>query len=64
MGQIALLYGMLYSVERYFVEGLRTDSLMLGNFRIAQLMSLAAILVCGALYIVLKNKNERDRLKR
>ena len=26
-GQVVCLYGMLYSVERFFVEGLRTDSL-------------------------------------
>ncbi|MFR2965616.1 MAG: prolipoprotein diacylglyceryl transferase family protein [Anaerovoracaceae bacterium] len=25
-GQIVCLYGILYSVERFFVEGLRTDS--------------------------------------
>ena len=31
-GQIFLLYGILYSVERFFVEALRTDSLMIGPF--------------------------------
>ena len=27
-GQVALLYGVLYSFERFFVEQLRTDSLL------------------------------------
>ena len=29
-GQVALLYGVLYSFERFFVEQLRTDSLLTG----------------------------------
>ena len=39
-GQILCLYLMLYSVERFFVEGLRTDSLMIGPLRQAQVISL------------------------
>lgn len=34
-----------YGASRYIVEGLRTDSLMLGNFRMAQLTSVAFIVV-------------------
>ena len=58
-GQIALLYGMLYSLERYFVEGLRTDSLMLGEIRIAQLVSIISIFGCAVAYFVL-NKNSKE----
>lgn len=58
-GQIVLLYGMLYSLERYFVEGLRTDSLMLGEIRIAQLVSIISIFGCAAAYFVL-NKNSKE----
>lgn len=58
-GQIALLYGMLYSLERYFVEGLRTDSLMLGDFRIAQLVSILSIFGCAIAYFIL-NKNSKE----
>ena len=43
-GEIFLLYLAWYGFERFFVEGLRTDSLMVGGFRISQL--LAAILCC------------------
>ena len=57
-GQIICLYGILYSIERFFVEGLRTDSLMIGPLRQAQLISILIIAVCVVIYIVLKRKNE------
>ncbi len=44
-GSLFLAYVGLYSVGRFFVEGLRTDSLMLGPIRVAQLVSGAAIAV-------------------
>ena len=55
-GQLICLYGILYSVERYFVEGLRTDSLMIGPFRQAQVISLVIIAVCTVAYIIFYNK--------
>lgn len=55
-GQIACLYGMLYSVERFGVEHLRTDSLMIGPFRQAQVLSAAAFIICLAIYIYLNKK--------
>jgi phosphatidylglycerol:prolipoprotein diacylglycerol transferase len=42
-GALALCYLGFYSVGRFFVEGLRIDSLMLGEFRVAQLVSLALV---------------------
>lgn len=40
-GQISLLYITLYSIGRFWIEGLRTDSLMFAqNFRIAQILSI------------------------
>lgn len=42
-GQTLALYGILYSVERFLVESLRTDSLMIGPFKQAQVISLCAI---------------------
>lgn len=52
-GQEFLLYGILYSLERFFVEGLRTDSLWIGSFRQAQVISAASIIVFTILYFVL-----------
>jgi phosphatidylglycerol---prolipoprotein diacylglyceryl transferase len=43
-GEIFLLYLAWYSVGRFFIEGLRTDSLMLtDNIRIAQVLSLVLV---------------------
>jgi phosphatidylglycerol:prolipoprotein diacylglycerol transferase len=47
-GEVALLYLGLYSAGRFFIEGLRTDSLMLGPVRVAQLVSLLLIILALA----------------
>lgn len=54
--QITLLYGMLYSFERFFVEGLRTDSLMIGPLRQAKVLSAIIVIVSLVLYVVLYNR--------
>ena len=59
-GQIACLYGMLYSLERGLVEQLRTDSLMIGSFKQAQVLSFFVFVFCLALYIILRNKRKRS----
>ena len=48
-GEIFRGYVFLYALERALVEGLRTDSLLLGPFRVSQLLSLAALLTCAAI---------------
>jgi phosphatidylglycerol:prolipoprotein diacylglycerol transferase len=58
-GQIFLLYGMLYSVERFFVEALRTDSLMIGPFKQAQVLSLTVIVVCAIAYMILNKRTNK-----
>ncbi|MCI5746447.1 prolipoprotein diacylglyceryl transferase [Eubacterium pyruvativorans] len=60
-GQIACLYGMLYSFERFFVEGLRTDSLMIGPFRQAQVLSVCAFAFCFGLYLYLKKREKHKK---
>lgn len=62
-GQIVFLYGMLYSIERFFVEGLRTDSLMIGFLRQAQVISIIIFLLCLVLYIYFSNKKKIRRRK-
>ena len=52
-GQVFLLYGILYSIERFWVEALRTDSLMIGPFKQAQVFSLTIIVIFAILYIIL-----------
>lgn len=62
-GQVILLYGILYSLERFFVEGLRTDSLMIGALRQAQVISIVIIAVCIIGYIVLYKRYKRRQEK-
>ncbi|MBU3192120.1 prolipoprotein diacylglyceryl transferase [Clostridium bowmanii] len=47
-GTVFFTYIGLYSIGRFFIEGLRTDSLMFVGIRVAQLISLAGI----ALWII------------
>jgi len=56
-GIVIASYMILYSLGRVFIEGLRTDSLMIGNMRIAQLMSITGIIVGVALIICIRRKN-------
>lgn len=55
-GQVLSLYMILYSAARFFVEGLRTDSLMFMGMRVAQLVSLSAIIAGIAMWVYLKKK--------
>jgi phosphatidylglycerol---prolipoprotein diacylglyceryl transferase len=51
-GEIFLSYVIWYSIGRYFVEGMRTDSLMLTeSLRIAQTISLALIVLAVGLIV-------------
>ena len=55
-GQIFCLYLMLYSLERFFVEFLRTDSLMIGSFKQAMVLSACLIVVGAVAYGVLSKR--------
>ena len=50
-GQIFYTYLVWYGTVRFFIEGLRTDSLMIGSIRVSQLLS--AIIAVGALFIII-----------
>ena len=49
-GEMLMFYIIWYSSARYFIEGMRTDSLYVGDIRIAQLVSVVSII--GALIII------------
>lgn len=52
VGQTLLLYMIYYSIGRFFIEGMRTDSLMFfGGLRTAQLMSLLLIILAIVIWI-------------
>lgn len=50
-GVVIASYAVLYSIGRLFIESLRTDSLMIGNIRIAQFMSILGVII-GITYII------------
>lgn len=56
-GQILLWYGILYSIIRFAIEGIRADSLMFFDFRISQILSVL-ILVISICTIIYKTRNE------
>ncbi|NLJ40543.1 MAG: prolipoprotein diacylglyceryl transferase [Clostridiales bacterium] len=56
-GEIFLLYLILYSVGRVVIEGLRTDSLYLGSFRVSQLLS-GILIVAGTAFFIARRKKE------
>lgn len=58
-GEITYLYIIVYSGVRFFIEGLRTDSLMLGSIRISQLLSLV-LFITFFIKLLYKKKNQQD----
>lgn len=55
-GEVFLLYLGLYSLARFFIEGLRTDSLMWGPIRVAQLISLIGVII--PMYLFYKRRKK------
>ena len=52
-GQVFLMYITWYGFGRMFIEGLRTDSLMVGTFRISQVVAFLCFIVGFALLVYL-----------
>lgn len=62
VGTLFLVYLIAYSSGRFWIEGLRTDSLMLGPLRIAQVVSLSCITVgiLGLLWLYVLRRSLPD----
>lgn len=62
IGTIFLTYLIAYSLGRFWIEGLRTDSLMLGPLRIAQVISLVQITLglIGLWWLYLRRRSLPD----
>lgn len=52
-GQLFLMYLTWYGLGRFFIEGIRTDSLMLGNIRASQLLALLCVIASLVLHIAI-----------
>lgn len=61
-GQIFLCYGIWYGIGRMIIEGMRTDSLYIGDtgLRVSQVLSAVIIIVCTTLMIILLIKNLKN----
>ena len=57
-GQLTGVYLIWYSVGRFFIEGMRTDSLMLGSLKMAQVISIVGIII-GVMMLILCRKGSR-----
>ena len=58
LGVITGIYLMWYGVVRFFIESLRTDALMLGSLRMAQVIS-GVIFIIGLVLIILSRKKDK-----
>lgn len=62
VGTLTFVYLIGYSIGRFWIEGLRTDSLMIGSLKIAQIISLVAIAVgiFGLIWLYILKRPLRD----
>ena len=58
-GLLVSLYFILYGISRFFVEGMRTDSLYIGTFRVSQIVSIILIII-GILSIIIRRKQWKN----
>ena len=58
-GQIFLMYIAWYGLGRSFIEGLRTDSLVIGSIRVSQALAIVCFVAAAILLIVIGSKVKR-----
>ena len=59
-GIIVCLYFILYSLGRFFIEGLRTDSLYIFNFRVSQIVAIILIIIGIVGIVILEKKGDNN----
>ena len=59
-GEIFIMYAGWYGLGRFFIEGLRTDSLYLGNIRVSQLVAGTCVVASIVLWIVFRSITKRS----
>lgn len=60
-GELTVIYLILYSFFRMLIEGVRTDSLMLGNVRISQILSVVIFVALSSILTYKKIKNKKTK---
>ena len=58
IGQTTGLYLVWYGIGRFLIESLRTDNLMLFDFKVAQIVSLISIVI-GLIILIVKSRGSR-----
>ena len=61
VGTITGIYLMWYGVVRFFIESLRTDALMLGSLRMAQVISIVLFIIGLVLIIYSRGKDKYNK---
>ncbi len=59
-GEIFLLYVTWYGIGRFFIEGLRTDSLMIGTMRVSQILAAVSVVAAIAAIVYMRLKIKKD----
>ncbi len=59
VGYLTSFYLVWYGIERFFVEGMRTDSLMFLSLKVAQLVSLAMVII-GIILFIYSFRKKKD----
>ena len=62
IGSMTGLYLMYYGAVRFFIESMRTDSLMLGGFKVAQIVSIIMFVFGLAIIMVISRKGKFEGL--
>lgn len=55
-GELFFLYMIFYGAGRFWIEGLRIDSLYIGPFRVSQLLAISFVVVFSAIFIIRRKK--------
>ncbi len=63
LGQITALYLMWYSIGRFLIESLRTDSLMFLGFKMAQCISIFSFIIGMILFLITQFSNKKRYYK-
>ena len=62
VGHLTSIYLMWYSVGRFVIEKQRTDSLMLGGFKVAQIISVILFIVGMLAFMILSRRSKFENL--
>lgn len=65
-GIMTYSYFIWYGIGRFFIEGLRTDSLYLGTYRVSQIVSILLVLIgiAGVIGSIIKEKKQNNTIKK